>query len=188
MQYKNDGYDPSEIALLKKECENEGSTFVYFEDEEDFGHSADEYAHFQFVGDFKGEEVIYDAVIYTLRLHHSSLVYEAAEKKAMTQFPLYVPMENRDETYQANEALDEEVELMITELIEEIEENEEIKVAENVEVDEDFEYGVGLDVCLNVEEIDDEVVENFIAKFLSNTLELDKTLYSFTAEDDEEEE
>ncbi|MES2798136.1 MAG: hypothetical protein V4683_19365 [Bacteroidota bacterium] len=186
MQYKNDGYDPNEIALLKQECENEGSTFVYFEDEEDFGHSADEYAHFQFVGDFKGQEVIFDAVIYTLRLHHSSLVYEAAEKKAMKNFPLYVPMENRDETYQANEALDEEVELLITELIEEIEENEEIKVAENVEIDEDFEYGIGLDVCLNVDEIDDEVVEKFIEDFLGDKLNLDKTLYSFTAEEEEE--
>jgi hypothetical protein len=186
MQYKNEGYDPKEIEQLKQECENEGSNFVYFEDEEDFGHSADEYAHFQFVGEYNGQEVIYDAVIYTLRLHHSSLVYEAAEKKAMKHFPLYVPMENRDETYQANEALDEEVELMITELIEEIEENEEIKVAENVEIDEDFEYGVGLDVCLNVDLIDDEVVENFIEDFLGNKLNLDKTLYSFSAEEDDE--
>ena len=63
----------------------------------------------------------------------------------------------------------------------------EVKVAENVEVDEDFEYGVGLDVCLNVEMIDDEVVENFIADFLAGKLNLDKTLYSFTSEDEEEE-
>jgi hypothetical protein len=187
MQYKNEGYDPAEIALLKQECEKEGSTFVYFEDEEDFGHSADEYAHFQFIGTKDGQEVIYDAVIYTLRLHHSSLVYEAAEKKVIKQFPLYVPMENRDENFKANEALDEEVELLITELIEEIEENEDIKVAENVEVDEDFEYGIGLDVCLNVAEIDDEVVENFIADFLGNKLDLDKTLYSFSAEEDDDE-
>lgn len=187
MEYKNDGYDPKEIAQLRQECENEGSTFVYFEDEEDFGHSADEYAHFQFIGNYKGQEVIFDAVIYTLRLHHSSLVFEAAEKKAMAHFPLYTPMENRDETFKANDALDEEVELMITELIEEIEENEEIKVAENVEIDEEFEYGVGLDVCLNVEEIDDEVVENFIADFLADKLQLDKTLYSFTTEADDEE-
>ena len=187
MSIKNAGYDPAEIAQLKQECENEDSIFVYFEDEEDFGHSNDEYAHFQFVGDYKGQEVIYDAVIYTLRLHHSSLVYEAAEKKAMKSFPLYVPMENRDENYKANDALDEEVELMITELIEEIEENEEIKVQENVEVDEDFEYGVGLDVCLNVEEIDDEVVENFINDFLAGTLKLDKTLYSFSGEEDDDE-
>jgi hypothetical protein len=187
MTYKNEGYDPAEIAQLKKECENEHSSFVYFEDEEDFGHSADEYAHFQFVGDFKGQEVIYDAVIYTLRLHHSSLVYEAAENKVIKKYPLYVPMENRDETYQANEALDEEVELLITEMIEEIEENEEIKVAENVEIDEDFEYGVGLDVCLNVDIIDDIVVENFIEDFLSNNLKLDPTLYSFSAEEDDDE-
>jgi spore cortex formation protein SpoVR/YcgB (stage V sporulation) len=95
-------------------------------------------------------------------------------------------MENRDDNYVANDALDEEVELLITEFIEEIEENEEIKVAESVEIDEDFEYGVGLDVCLNVEEIDDEVVEKFIADFLADQLNLDKTLYSFTTEEDEE--
>ena len=32
MEYKNDGYDPKEIAQLRQECENEGSTLVYFED------------------------------------------------------------------------------------------------------------------------------------------------------------
>ncbi len=185
MQYKNAGYDPKEIAQLKAECEQEGSDFVYFEDEEDMGHPTDEYAHFQFVGTHEGAEVIYDAVIYTLRLHHSSMVFEAAEKKAIKTYPLYVPFDNRDENYKRNEQLDEEVELLITELIEEIEENEEVKVTESIEIDYDFEYGIGLDVCLNVEEIDDDVVENFISDFKAGTLKLDDTLYSFHSTEEE---
>jgi hypothetical protein len=187
MSYKNAGYDPKEIEQLQKECEQEGSTFVYFEDDEDINYPTDEYAHFQFVGEHNGSQVIYDAVIYTLRLHHSSLVYEAAEKKAAKNFPLYVPFENRDENYKANEALDEEVELLITELIEEIEENEEIKVHENIEIDYEFEYGIGLDVCLNVDEIDDDIVEQFIENFKTGKLDLDKTLYSFQSSEDDDE-
>jgi hypothetical protein len=186
MAYKNLGYDPAEIAQLKKECADENSEYVYFEDEEDAGYPTDEYAHFQFVGTHEGAEVIYDAVLYTLRLHHGSMVYEAAEKKAIKSFPLYVPLDNRDENYKPNEKLDEDAELLITELIEEIEENEEVKVHENLEVDYDFEYGIGLDVCLNVEEITDEIVDKFVADFKAGNVPLDDTLYSFTSSEEDE--
>lgn len=188
MQYKNPGYDPVEIEELKKECEAEQSTFVYFEDEEDMEQSADEYAHFQFVGQHNGAEVIYDGVIYTLRLHHCSMVFEEAEKRATKGYPQYVSQEDRKpgKTYDAR--LDEEVELLIAEIIDEIEENDEIKVAENIEIDYDFEYGIGLDVCLNVEIIDDEVVENFIEQFKAGKIELDKTLYAFKSDAEEDDE
>jgi hypothetical protein len=109
-------------------------------------------------------------------------VYETAERKALKTYPLYVPMENRDETYEANEVIDEEVELYITELIEEIEENEEVKLSEHLEIDEKFEFGIGLDVCLNVDEVDDAVVTKFVDEYLAGTIKLDQTMYSFKSE------
>jgi hypothetical protein len=182
----NPGFDPKEIALLKEECAAESSSFVYFEDEEDMDHPTDEYAHFQFVGEHEGQEVIYDAVIYTLRLHHSSTIYEAAEQKALKMFPDYVPFDQRTGKHKPNVELDEQVEQIIQEFIEEMEETEEVKVAENLDIDYEFEYGIGLDVCLNVDEIDDEVVEKFIEDFKAGSLKLDPTLYSFSAEEDSE--
>lgn len=176
----NPGLDPKEIEQLKQECAEAGQKFVYFEDElHDEPDNVEEFVHVQFVGDYKGQEAIFDAVIYSLRLHYNSIVYETAERKALKTYPLYVPMENRDETYEANEDMDDEVELYITELIEEIEENEEVKLSEHLEIDEDFEYGIGLDVCLNVDEVNDKIVTKFVDEYLAGTIKLDQTMYSF---------
>lgn len=179
----NPGLDPKEIEQLKKECKEAGKKFVYFEDElNDEPDNVEEFVHVQFVGEYKGQEAIFDAVIYSLRLHYNSIVYETAERQAMKSFPLYVPVENRDETYTSNEAMDEEVELFITELIEEIEENEEIKLSEHLEIDEDFEFGIGLEVCLNVDEVNDKVVTKFVDDYLSGNFKLNPTLFSFKTE------
>lgn len=187
-QEKNLGLDPIEVKQLKDECLEAGTNFMYVEDDELDEPQGDEYAHFQFVGIHKGQEVIYDAIMYTLRMHHSSIVYETAERKAQKAFPLYVPIELRDETHTENEELDEEVELFITELMEEIEETEEVKVLEHVEIDDDSDYGICLDVCLNIETIDDQVISKFVKEFNANSLKLDPTLYSFKSEDTDEEE
>jgi hypothetical protein len=179
----NPGLDPKEIEQLKAECKADGKKFVYFEDElGDEPDNVEEFVHIQFVGNYKGQEAIFDAVIYSLRLHFNSIVYETAERKALKTYPLYVPMEIRDETYEANEDMDEEVELYITELIEEIEENEEVKLSEHLEVDENFEFGIGLDICLNVDEVDDAVVTKFVDEYLAGTIKLDPTMYSFKSE------
>ena len=52
-----------------------------FEDEEEENN---EHAHVQFVGFYKDKEVVYDLLIYTLRLHHSTLVYDAALERLKT--------------------------------------------------------------------------------------------------------
>lgn len=183
---KNVGLDPAIIQELKDECAAAEQDFMYIDTDEMDESIADDLVHVEFVGIYKGKEVIYDAIIYTLRMLHSGMVYEEAEKRVMKMFPLYVPLENRDETYQDDESVDEEVELMITEVMEEIEENEEIKILEHVEIDDEAEYGIGLDVALNVEEITHEVVVNFVENFKNNTLKLDPTLYAFRHEEDEE--
>jgi len=72
-----------------------------------------------------------------------------------------------------------EAELMMEELIQEMEDEETIKVSEFVETDFEFDFGIGIDAALNVEEITVEVIEKFITDFNNGTLNLDKTLYSF---------
>ncbi len=172
----NEGFDPNEIAELKKECEQEGQNYVIVEDEDGMNDSG-EFAHFQFVGKHEGKEVIYDAVMGTLRLNHSSLVFEEAEIRMKKAYPNYIEIDKRKPNYK----VDEDMELMLEEIIEELEEEEDFKVAEFIEVETDFEYGIGLDIALNVEEIDNEVITKFVNDFNSGNLTLDSTLYSFSS-------
>ena len=182
----NPGFDPDEIAQLKRECKAERSTFIYVEDEFDEEEEENnEHAHVQFVGMYKNAEVIYDALIYTLRLHHSTLVYDKALERLKNQMPDYVTPDERLAHEAVDEAADEEAELLLTEFIEEIEENEEIKVKEHVETDTDFEYGIGLEVGLNREEIDEKVISEFVALFNADRLQLDPNVMSFSSEDEE---
>lgn len=183
---KNPGFSSEEITQLKKECKAERSTFIYVEDEFDEDEETNEHAHVQFVGYYKGEEVIYDALIYTLRLHHATLVYDEALKRVQKQFSKYVSPDERTDDDISDPELDEEAELLLTEFIEEIEENEEIKVSEHVELDLSFEYGIGLEVGLNKTEINDKVIADFIALFNADRVQLDKGVYSFKSEEDED--
>ncbi|AQG79754.1 hypothetical protein [Spirosoma montaniterrae] len=183
--YKNEGFDPEEINALKDECRQEGQSFVYVEDDDMDVLETGECVHIQFPGLYDGQEVVFDALVYTLRLHHSSLVYEMAVEQIRKTYPEYVPPEDRPANYKISPELEEEAETALTEIIDEIEETETVKVQEHVEVDLEADYGIALDVCLNVEEITDEVIENFIRAYQSNTLRLDNTLYSFTSESEE---
>ncbi len=170
----NPGFEKEEIEKLKAECLEEGQNFVLVDDEDEFEDEG-EFYHFQFVGQYEGKEVIYDAVLSTLSLHHSSLVYEEAENKVMKIYKDYVPFEDR--TDKTN--ITEDAEQMLMEFIEEIEADETIKVSEFVDIDPDFDFGVGIEAALNLDEIDLETIEKFIADFNAGKLKLDKTLYSF---------
>lgn len=184
----NPGFDPEEIAQLKKECRAEGMTFVYVEDgfDED-DEENNEHAHVQFIGYHNTQEVVYDALIYTLRLHHSTLVYDLALERVQKQIPGYLPPDERSVDTPEDLENDEEAELLLTEYIEEIEENEEVKVSEHIEIDTDFEYGIGLEVGLNREEITEKVVNDFIAHYNAGRLKLDPMVYSFRSSEDEDE-
>lgn len=182
----NEGYNPEEIKLLKEECQEAGTNFIHCDDEDVSTTENGELAHVQFVGSYKGQEVIYDAIIYTLRLHHSSLVYEKAVEQAQKVYPDYLPLDERAPGYKISPAVEEEAEELITELIESIEEEEEVKVKEHLEIEPEFEYGVGLDACLNIEAVTDEVITKFIEDFNNGSLKLDTTLYSFTSDEEDE--
>ncbi|ACT91716.1 hypothetical protein [Dyadobacter fermentans] len=182
----NPGFDPEEIALLKEECKAENSNFIYVEDEFEDDDDNNEHAHVQFVGTYKNQEVIFDALIYTLRLHHSTLVYDEALERLKKEMPNYISQDERPANYKISEEQEDEAELLLTEFIEEIEENEEITVREHVEIDDKFEYGVGLEVGLNKTEINDKVISDFIEAYTAGKVELDPTLFSFTGSEDED--
>ncbi|PWJ58885.1 hypothetical protein CLV98_103252 [Dyadobacter jejuensis] len=183
--YKNPGFDPEEIDQLKRECKAERLNFVHVADELEEQDENNEHAHVQFVGWYKDKEVVFDALIYTLRLHHSTLVYEAALERLKAQMPDYLPPDERSDVDDIDLDAEEEAEELLTEFIEEIEENEEIKVKEHVEIDTDFDYGIGLEVGLNKTEINDKIISDFIIAYNTGRIQLDNTLYSFTTEDED---
>ncbi len=187
MSQENPGYDPKEIQKIKDACRKQNKPYILNENEP----QGDEFAHILFTGNHEGKEVIFDAVIYTLRLHHSSVLYEKAEDKTAEQFPNYKRWDfEEDENGELllPEDLDEEAENFKAEVMEEMEETDAIKVQEHINIDTDFDYGIALEVCLNVEEITPVVIEKFVKDFTSNKLVLDNTLYSFKHEEEEEDE
>ncbi|MGB3619172.1 MAG: hypothetical protein WBA12_13725 [Catalinimonas sp.] len=183
----NPGFDPKEIETLRKEIERGGRSYVLNEEEP----QGDEFAHFFFLGKHEGQEVICDAVLYTLRLEHSSQVYEMADQRAQKQFPSYKPLEFEVDArgeLQMPEELDEEVELFKAEVMMELEEEEAVKVQEYVSVDTSFDYGIGIEACLNVEEITPDVIEGFIADHNADQVKLDDTYYAFHSDYDDDDE
>lgn len=182
----NQGFDPQEIAELKKEMAELGQSYVVIDSED----NSDDFMNFYFVGVYEGKEVIYDAAIYTLRLQHSSEIYELAEHKVAQKFPNYKSIvyeedENGDIAPLDNE--EEEIGLYMTEVMDELEEEEAVKVQEHVDVDPNMDYGIGLDIGLHVDGITSKVIEKFIKEYNEGTLKLDRTHYSFQFDDDDEE-
>jgi hypothetical protein len=171
----NKGYDAAEIARIKAEAAKIGRSFVWNTTQE----RDEDGAYFYFVGtDGDGKEVVYDSFLYTLRADYEMAVYDLAEQQLLEKFPKFSGIETASE-----DELD-----YLDVLVEEIESSDEVAVVERIELDEAAEYGVSLDVALNVDEVTEEVVEKFVAEFNADTLVLDDTEYSFShASDDEDE-
>jgi hypothetical protein len=181
---KNNGFDLQVIEDYKARMQALGQTFL--PDDED--ETSDEYAHFYFVGKFEGRDVVYDAVIYTLRLQHESEMYEIAEHRAAKHFPEYKKIsyeEDENGNLETLDPLEEEIGLFMAEVIMELEEEGTVKVKEHVDLDENAEFGVSLDAGLHVEKITPKIIERFIKDFNEDTLVLDDTYYSFMTEDEE---
>ncbi|WP_186757942.1 hypothetical protein [Echinicola salinicaeni] len=187
MQYKNDGFKPEIINALKTELKASGKNFKIVPSPD----NSDEYVNFYFIGMYEGKEVIYDAAMYTLRLHHTSEVYELAEHKAAKKFPNFKGIhyeEDENGNLKPLNSDEEEIGWFITEIIMEIEEDESVKVQEFIDEDTNHDYGIGLDVALNVEHIDEKVITKFIKEFNDDNIVLDDTMYAFQSEDEDVEE
>nr|MBI1232787.1 hypothetical protein [Cytophagales bacterium] len=183
MEIENEGFLPTNIEALRKELNDSGKNFKLVQSDD----NSDEYVNFYFLGMYEGKEVIYDAALYTLRLHHSSELYEIAEHEAAKKFSNFNGISYEEDENGNLKPLDndeEEVGWFITELIMEMEEEETVKVQEFLDLDTFHDYGIGLDAALNVEFIDDNVISKFVKDFNNDTLRLDETFYSFQSEDD----
>jgi hypothetical protein len=174
----NKGFSPSEIAAYRAEMKSVGKPFLYDDDDE----RSEEYAHFFFIGSHEGREVIYDTVLYTLRMQHESELFEIAEYRAAKKFPDYKKIsyeEDENGNLEPLDDLEEEIGLFMAEVIMELEEEEAVKVKEHVTQDLNVDFGIALDVGLHVEEISEKTIAQFIEQFNSKALQLDETLYSF---------
>ncbi len=184
MTAKNKGYNKSVIEDFRTEIQKEKKPFLIVDSDD----NSDEYVNFRFLGMYEGKEVIYDAVMYTLQLHHLSEIYEIAEHKAAQHFPEFRKIKYEEDENGDLEALDnleEEIGLFIAEAIMELEADDEVKVKEHVEIDSNIEFGVGLDIGLNVEQITNEVIGQFVKDYNDDQLNLDETMYSFQTQDEE---
>ncbi|TXH28969.1 MAG: hypothetical protein E6Q96_04375 [Cyclobacteriaceae bacterium] len=183
---ENKGYNPQVIADYKKQMQANGQPYIVEEGDDD---NNDEYLHFYFIGkDDDGAELVYDAVMYTLRMQHESELFEIAEHKAAQHFPDYKKIAYEEDENGDLSTLDsrqEEIGLYMAEVILDLEEEEAVKVQEHVDMDKHVDFGIALDIGLHVEAITPEVVEKFIDDFNSDNLQLDDTLYSFQTTEEE---
>src|SRR5690349_18682421 len=182
---RNKGFEPEVISDYKRRAKALGMSFLSSDEEE----NSDESLHFYFVGkDDSGNEVVYDAMMYTLRLQHESEMFEIAEHRAAKHFPNYKKITYEEDENGNLEALDdqeEEIGLFMAEVILELEEEESVKVKEHVDMDIHADFGISLDIGLHTEKISPSVIEKFIHDFNSDSLQLDPTLYSFQTKEEE---
>src|SRR5688500_16137936 len=179
---ENKGFDPQMMQEYKDKMK--ASATAWLKDEED--EHNDEYTHVYFVGLYEGKEVIYDTVMYTLRLQHESELFEIAEHRAAQHFPEYRKItyeEDENGNLAALDPLEEEIGLYIAEVIMELEEEEAVKVKEHVDLDVNTDFGVALDVGLHRDKLSSAEIEKFIRDFNEDNLHLDEHLYSFQTQD-----
>ena len=171
------GLDSGTILEYKNKIKLTGKNFIT----EDNAENTDEYVHFFFIGRHNGEEAVFDSVLYTLRLKYESELHEMAEEKLVAHFPNYEGSLEVD----PNSKLEEEMGLMMAEFMMEIEEEEQLKVREEVAIDENFDFGIGLEAALNVQQITPDLIERFVNDFNNNNLQLDPVLYSFQHDEED---
>jgi hypothetical protein len=179
---ENKGFDPSVVEEYKQKIRASNQLFILDEEDE----NSEEYVHFYFIGLYEGKEVVYDAVMYTLRLQHESEMFEIAEHRAAKHFPEYKKItyeEDENGNLAALDPLEEEIGLYIAEVIMELEEEEAVKVKEHVDMDSNTDFGVALDIGIHVDKITAKEIEKFIKDFNEDSLNLDDTLYSFQTQD-----
>ena len=163
----NLGYEKSEITTVKEAIKASGNLFVWNEEEE----QDESYAHFFFVGEHKGKEVVFDAFLYTLEMEYATKSFDVAMKLLMQRYPEFA-----DADFEAEEGEHiEQFELILME----VEEEGLARVKESIDFDEEAGYGVSVNACLNLEEINESAINDFVKKFNAGQLNLDKTEYDF---------
>ena len=171
----NQGYDASAIEEVRKLAQQEENLFTWNEEEE----NGDEFAHFFFVGKHKGQEVIFDTFLYTLEMEYATRSFDVAMNLLLERFP-----EFEDADFDADEGEHmEQLEIIMME----VEEESLARVKEFIEQDEEAGYGISLNVCLYVSEVNEDVINGFIEKFNAGKFVLNETEFAFEMEDEGEE-
>lgn len=181
----NKGFSAKEIENLKKKLATSGKSYEVIPSED----NSDDFMNFYFIGNYEDQPVIYDAAMYTLKLQHSSEIYDLAEHKVAQKFPKFRKIafqEDENGDIIPLDDLDEEIGLYLTEVMDELEEDDAVKVQEHIDVDPNIDFGVGLDIGLHKNQISHEVIEAFIKDYNSGKLKLDPTHYSFQFDDEED--
>jgi len=167
------------ISMLK----SSGQLYIFDEGDE----FTDEYAHFYFVGSHDEKEVLFDTILYTLRMQHESELFEIAEHRAAQHFPDYKKIKYEEDENGNLKSLDdqeEEIGLYMAEVMMELEEDGEVKVKEHVDLDLNHDCGIGLDAGLHVDKLTPKIIESFIRDFNADKLTLDPGLYTFQTQSD----
>ncbi len=173
------------LSEYKAKIEASGNSFVLDETDE----RTDEYAHFYFVGVHDEKEVVFDTVLYTLRLQHESEIFEIAEHRAAKHFPQYKKIqyeEDENGNLKTLDDLEEEIGLFMAEVMLELEEEDTVKLKEHVDLDLHHDFGIGVDAGLHVETITPAIIERYIKDFNEDTVTLDDSLFSFQMQDQSE--
>lgn len=178
----NLGFDPQEIEKLKKQAAAEGRNYILTPDEPQEA----ELAHIQFAGIWNGEETIFDAAICTLSLAYDSKLYELAEIEAKKEFPDYEgwnkELEDLDDAKSGFDEMPEEIQEYLQDTMAFLEEEGEVGVQEFVEVSEDFGYGIGLEVALNVAELSPEIISEFVRQYTTGGFVPNPDVFTFPVE------
>lgn len=137
------------------------------------------------MGIHDGQEVLFDTILYTLRMQHESELFEIVEEQTLRQFPQYkVSSDEKEEAENTQHELEEEIGLYMAEVMLGLEEEGEIKVKEHVDLDLQHEFGIGLDAGLHIDKVTTDLIESFIRDFNADKLELDPGYYSFQTQTD----
>ena len=169
----NPGFSSQEIEKIKAACAKAKRSYV-LQEEDTF---EDGFAQFFFVGTHEGKPVVFDAFLYLLEMEYfENLINDAIAATKET----YPKFKNAD----FEELTGEHIEIM-EQVAEELAKDEQYDVCEFIDIDTETEFGVAIDVCLNVPEVTHEVIEKFVKDFTSNKLKLDPTFYSFSVDFDD---
>ncbi len=180
----NKGFESKTVDEYKLKISLTGQNYLL----DDSDEKNDEYVHFYFIGKYEGKEVVYDAVMYTLRLHHESELFEIAEHKAAEHFPHYRKIaysEDENGNLKPLDDVEEEIGLYMAEVIVDLQEEGEVRVKEHADLDPHLDLGIGLNIGLHVEKITPKVIERFISDFNAGSLQLDDTLFTFETQEEE---
>lgn len=167
----------AEIENLLKECAKVGKSFIYNAQEEQ-DEEEKQCAYILFVGKDEGRDVIYDTYLSTLSCEYHMNVLDEAEAIFFEKHP-----ELKETDFFEFE---DKYQLEYDQIVDKIYQEDTIRVQEDAliyeEEDEENPTTLGLEVFLNVKEITEDVIADFIKKFNSDTFVPSDELFSFASE------